>query len=123
VRDDDTPFPDEDPFNDPAWQRSLAMAGAPLAPAQGYVTCQLAWLARVAGVVNTPSQLVVALVLYRECLIRRSPAVALSNGAVRKLGLSRYAKYRALAVLEEAGAVKMEALKGRSIRVTLRWFP
>jgi hypothetical protein len=114
---------DIDPFDDPAWQRSLAIAGAPPVPAKGYVTCSLAWLARVAPVVGTADRLAVAVLLYRECRIRRNLTVALPNGEVRKLGLSRYTKYRTLALLEEAGAVEIEVQNGRSIRVTLRWFP
>ena len=47
--------------------------------------------------------LVVALLIYRECLLRRSNTVALSNGELGELGISRYAKYRALACLREAG--------------------
>ena len=114
---------DIDPFDDPAWRRSLAIAGAPPVPTKGYVTCSLAWLARIVPVVGTADRLAVALVLYREYLIRRSPTVALPNGRVQKLGVSRHTKYRTLALLEEAGAVKMEARNGRSVRVTLRWFP
>ena len=41
--------------------------------------------------------------------------VALSNGELRKLGISRYAKYRALAWLREAGviATQHEAFAGQ----------
>ena len=43
-----------------------------------------------------------------ECLLPRSKTVALSNGELRKLGISRYAKYRALAWLREAGVIAIE---------------
>ena len=64
-----------------------------------------------------------ALLLYRECLMRRSSTVALSNGELRELGISRQTKYRALGWLQEAGAVTIGTRNGRSVRVTLLWFP
>jgi len=42
-----------DPFDDPTWQQAEFMAGAPPAPAKGYITCPLAWLARVRLVVRS----------------------------------------------------------------------
>jgi len=45
------------------------------------------------------------LVLYRQCLMRRSKTVSLPNTELRELGISRQTKYRALAELEEAGAL------------------
>ena len=75
-------------------------------------------------VVRTTTHLVVAMLIYRECLRRQSNTVALSNGELRKLGISRYAKYRALAWLCGAGAISIEeADTRRPVRVTLLWFP
>ena len=68
-------------------------------------------------------QLLVMLVLYRQCLMRRSKTVSLPNTELRELGISRQTKYRALAELEEAGALIKEPWNGRSVQVTLRWFP
>ena len=114
----------EDVENDPLWQMAGVLANAPPQPANGYVTVPLAWLARVLPVVRTTAHLVVAMLIYRECLRRRSNTVALSNGELRKLGISRYAKYRALAWLCGAGVIAIEeANTRRSVRVTLLWFP
>ena len=113
----------EDAESDPLWQAAGLLANAPPRPAEGYVTVSLAWLARVLPVVRTPDQLAVALLLYRECLVRLSRAVALSNTELRKLGINRQTKYRALDWLQEAGAVTVEARNGRSLRITLLWFP
>jgi hypothetical protein len=114
----------EDTENDPLWQTAGLLANAPPRPAGGYVTVSLAWLARVLPVVRTPAHLVVAMLIYRECLVRRQNTVALSNGELRKLGISRYAKYRALAWLREAGVIAIEKNNvRRSVRVTLLWFP
>ena len=110
--------------SDPLWQTAELLANAPPRPAEGYVTVPLAWLARVLPVVRTPAQLVVAMLIYRECLVRRQNPVGLSNGELQKLGISRYAKYRALAWLREAGVIAIEkASAKRSMRVTLLWFP
>ena len=84
------------------------LANAPPRPAKGYVTVPLAWLERVLPVVLTTTHLVVAMLLYSKCLRQRSQTVALSNGELRRLGISRYAKYRALAWLREAGVIAIE---------------
>ena len=83
------------------------MDGALPRPAKGYVTVPLAWLARVRREARSVDQLLVMLVLYRQCLMR----------------ISRQTKYRALAELEEAGALIKEPWNGRSVQVTLHWFP
>ena len=114
----------EDVENDPLWQVAGLLANAPPRPAEGYVTVSLAWLARVLPMVRTTTHLVVAMLIYRECLRRQSNTVALSNGELRKLGISRYAKYRALAWLCGAGVIAIEETDTRrSVRVTLLWFP
>jgi hypothetical protein len=116
-------FDDGDPFDDPLWKQAELMAEAPPRPAEGYVTCPLAWLARVLPILRTSDRFAVALLLYRRCLMRRSRTVDLPNGGLAKLGIGRMTKYRALLLLQEAGAVTIEARNGRSVRVTLHWFP
>ena len=63
------------------------------------------------------------LVLYSRCLRQRSRTVDLSNSELTELGIGRTTKYRTLKLLGEAGAVTIEVHNGRSIRVTLHWFP
>jgi hypothetical protein len=103
--------------------RGAEMDGAPPRPAKGYIVVSRAWLARVRLQVRSADQLLVAMVLYSRCVKRRSWTIDLSNVELRKLGISRQTKYRALAELEEAGALTMEPQDGRSVRVTLHWFP
>ena len=99
------------------------IADMPPRPANGYVLVPLAWLARVRREARSVDQLLVMQVLYRQCLLRRSRTVSLPNTELRSLGISRYTKYRTLAELEEAGALTREPWNGRSVRVTLHWFP
>jgi len=114
----------EDAESDPLWQMAGLLANAPPTPAEGYITVSLTWLARVLPVIRTSTQLVVAEMIYRECLLRRRNTVPLSNGEWGELGISRYAKYRALSWLREAGVIAIEeANTRRSVRVTLLWFP
>jgi hypothetical protein len=120
----DSLFGDGDPFDDPVWQAAELMAGAPPRPADGYITCTLAWLARVRPLVRSVDQLVVVMLLYRRCLTSRSRTVNLPNGELRALGISRHTKYRLLAWLAEVGAGTIEEVPhGHSVRVTLHWFP
>ena len=64
------------------WLEGVRRAGATLRhgwgtprPAKGYVIVSLAWLARVRLQVRSADQLLVALVLYRQCVMRRSRTV------------------------------------------------
>jgi hypothetical protein len=116
-------FGADDPFRHPTWQRADLMVGAPSRPAEGYLICGLAWLARVLPLLRNVNQLVVLLVLYRKCLGARSRTVSLSNQELRLFGIGRYAKYRALTALQEAGVVSTGARNGRSTGVTLLNFP
>jgi len=90
---------------------------------KGYVTVPLAWLARVVPLAHSAEQLAVLLLLYRRCCMERSNSVVLSNAELAGAGVTRFAKYRALAWLAEAGAATIAASNGRAPRVTLNWFP
>ena len=83
----------------------------------------MAWLARVLPILRTSDRLAVALLLYRQCLMRRTKTVDLSNIELAELGIGRMTKYRALIALQEAGAITIAARSGRSVRVILHWFP
>ena len=58
-------------------------------PAERHVYCSagVAGAGAAGGAHARPAA--VAMLLYRECLMRRSNTVALSNGELRKLGISR----------------------------------
>ena len=118
--DPDNLWADGDPFDDPA---TMTMAGTPPRPAKGYGIYTLEWLARALPIVQSADQLAVALVLYRRCVRKRRRTVSFPNGELTGLGISRFTKYRALAELQEAGAVSIETEGRHSLRVTLHWFP
>jgi hypothetical protein len=112
-----------DAFNDPALREAEEIAKLPR-PGPGYVICSLAWLVRVLPVAYTATHLVVAILVYSECLRQRCRTVKLSNRELRLLGISRQAKYRALIWLQGAGVLTLEETPhGQSIQVTLREFP
>jgi hypothetical protein len=123
VSEDDSVFEDGDPFDLPEWREVELMVGALPRPANGYVTCPLAWLARVRPLVRSVEQLVVLQLLYRQCLMLRSRTVPLPNGELAKLGISRFGKYRALARLAEAGLITVATRNGRAVYATLHQFP
>jgi hypothetical protein len=99
------------------------MDEAPPRPGKGYVVVSLAWLAGVRPVLRTTDRLLVALVLYRLCLMRRSRRVALPNKELKALGISSRTKQRALLDLEMAGALTIKTGNGQTTMVTLHWFP
>ena len=103
--------------------RGAEMDGAPPRPANGYTVASLAWLARVRPVLRTADRLLVAQMLYRQCLLRRSRTVKLPNKELRALGISRQTKRRALLDLEMVGALTVETENGQAAKLTLHWFP
>jgi hypothetical protein len=113
----------DDPFNDPAWKKVEVIAGAPPRPTKGYITCPLTWLARMRPLIRSVDQLLVLMLLYRQCLVLRSNTVALSNSDLEAIGISRQTKYRLLKWLQDAGAASTEVRTGRAVQVTLHWFP
>lgn len=114
----------DDPLNDPPMLREQ-LVGAPR-PRKGIVICSLDFCARISRVAWTGTHLVIAQLIYSKCLERRCRTVSLSNRELRLLGISRYAKYRTFAWLQEVGVITIEeTANGQSTRVTLlpSWFP
>jgi hypothetical protein len=116
-------FEADDPLDHPLWQKAELMADAPPRPAKGYMTVNLVWLARVLPLVRSADRLVVLMLVYMKCVMKKCNTVSLSNRELGSLGIGRMTKYRGFAEAEEAGALTVEGRNGRSIRVTLHWFP
>ena len=123
---DDLWLDDDDPLAkriDALWKQVEQMTDAPPRPAKDYVVVSLAWLMRVVHVVHTPQQVVVAGVLYRQCLVKRSRTVAVPTGLLQDLGIDRNIIRRTLANLKQAGTIAIEFRMGHPTQVTLLWFP
>jgi hypothetical protein len=120
---DDGLFDEGDPFDDPAWKKVEEMVGAPPKPAKGYITVPLAWLVRVRQLVRSVDQLIVLLLLYRQCLVSRNRTVAFGNTEVEVFGINRRTKTRTLVRLEDVGEIMVERKPGQVPRVTLHRFP
>lgn len=53
------------------------------------------------------------ILLYRKRVLTRSRVVSLSNIELRRFGISRFAKYRALTQLERARLLTIQPQEGR----------
>jgi hypothetical protein len=108
-----------DPLDNPATSTSAARITTQTAD---HIGCPMAWLEQVLPYVQGEGQLVVALLLYRQWVLRgRHPTFDFPNGELKKLGISRATKHRALARLETAGLITVEQLDGHAPRITHRW--
>ena len=86
----DSVFDDGDPFDCPLWRKAELMAGAPPRPAKGYVLAPMAWLAQVLPIVRSAEQLMIAQLIYSECLRKSSKTVSISNHALKVLRIDRH---------------------------------
>jgi hypothetical protein len=118
-------FLDGNPLDDPAWQEAERYAreadeGLRYRP-KGYVACPLSWMRQVLPLVHSPHQMVVAQLVY-TCS-RTNSLNPIRNSELSKLGISRFAKYKAIASLEEAGLIEVDRRNGRTLSVRLLWMP
>ena len=74
-----------------------------------HIGCPLAWFKRVFPIVRGKNELAIALYIYRLRAVRRLRTVAVSNAPLlAELGIDRFAKYRALRRLAEAGVITLK---------------
>ncbi len=110
----------DDPFMDPHWQKP-AKRRRRTGP---FIGCPVPWFAWVFPLAKGGNQLGLALYLYRRCCIYRSDAVTVPNSEVTELlGLSRWAKHRALLGLEQAGVIRIIENGRRTVKVQLYHWP
>ena len=112
---------DDDPVAqhiDALWERPGPGVDAPPRPAKDYATVSYGWLGRVMSVVETPKQLVAALLIYSECLRRHRWTVAFPVEAARNLGISRHIVGRMLGHLKQAGEIAVSPQDGHPSLVT-----
>jgi hypothetical protein len=84
----------------------------------GHIGCPLSWFKLVFPIVRGKNELAVALYLYRLRTIRHSRTVRVSNSGIAELGIDRFAKYRALQRLADAGLISITRRDGRAMEVT-----
>jgi hypothetical protein len=72
-------------------------------------------------IVRGKNELAVALFLYRLHTVRRSRTVKLSNERLMaEIGIDRYAKYRALRRLANAGIITIKRRSGQALEITFQ---
>jgi hypothetical protein len=82
----------------------------------------MAWLEQILPYIRGEGQLIVALLLYRAWVLRgRRRTFDFPNGDLKKLGIHRSVKQRALAKLETAGLITVKHQTGHAPRVTRQW--
>src|SRR5215468_4411781 len=77
----------------------------------------LAWFDRAC--VLPGKALAVGLVLWRLARLKKASSVVLTNAALKRHGLGRFAKYRALQALEQAGWIAVRRRPKRSPEIVL----
>jgi hypothetical protein len=84
-----------------------------------HIGCPLWWFTTVFPVVRGKNELAVALYLYRLRVVRHSHTVTISNERLLdELGIDRYAKYRALHRLANAGIIRVKRRNKRTLEVS-----
>jgi hypothetical protein len=78
----------------------------------------LMWGSKAAKALKTPRALILALLMHSAWRAKGEP-FTFSNVALKKYGVSRWVKGRALAILEAAGLIKVEHQPGQSPTVTI----
>jgi hypothetical protein len=83
------------------------------------IGCPLWWFRQVFPTVHGKNELAVALYIYRLRVIRGARTVAVTNARLlTELGIDRFAKYRALRRLAEAGIIKVKRHNQRALEIT-----
>ena len=114
----DNLFDEGDPFDDPRWKKAEKKS-AKKAEREKFISFPVAWLKRVLPYSRSGTQLAVMLILQRRRFLCRSRTFSLPNGELEELGISRQAKYRALAGLELVKLIRTNQKPGRAVVVTL----
>jgi hypothetical protein len=107
----------DDPFDDPRWQQAETMAAARRQPNQRFIGCPLWWFKRIFPIVRSKNDLAIALAVYRLRIVRHSRVVTVSNAYLAGLGIDRYAKYRGLRRLADAGLFVIRRHNKRSLEI------
>jgi hypothetical protein len=77
------------------------------------------WFARAAAKATNTRKALVWIWLVRLAFENRSLEFSVPNGRLRKMGISRHTKDRALRELETAGLIKVDRQAGKTVRISL----
>jgi hypothetical protein len=106
-----------DPLDDVRTTASRPKAAKVSASRDGHIGCPLSWFRLVFPVVRGKNELAVALWLYRLRSVRHSRTITVSNGPLAEFGIDRFAKYRALRRLAEAGLIRIKSNNRKTLNV------
>jgi hypothetical protein len=82
--------------------------------------CPIPWLLRVLPVVKSKKQLVVAIYVWRQHVIRGyRKTFDMPNGELKRWKISRWTKYRTLVMLETAGIIAMKQIGKETFEITI----
>lgn len=100
--------------------RFKVKTAAPTPKGDRHFGCPVSWLLRVLPVVKSKKQLVVAIYVWkRHVAYGHHETFKLPNGELKRWGISRWAKYRTLVMLEEAGIITMEQTGKETFFITI----
>jgi len=85
---------------------------------EAYARIPLQWSAEMAQRINSPRTAILILLAYLAW-DSRNTTFQVSNDMLRRYGIDRWAKYRAFAVFERAGVIKIGRRGKQSLTVTL----
>jgi hypothetical protein len=103
-----------DPLSTPRRPRTVT-------DATRHIGCPMRWFRLVFPIVRGKNELAVALYIYRLHTIRRSRTIKVYNSRLlAELGIDRFAKYRALRRLAEAGIITVKRRDSDSLEVTFK---
>jgi hypothetical protein len=112
----------DDGVDDLADVGSAPRRGRKTAPTEAtarHIGCPLWWFRAVHPVVRGKNELVVAMFLYRQSVIQKSRTITVANVCLMdEMGVGRFAKYRAIKNLEDAGLVTVRRRNKKAVEVT-----
>jgi hypothetical protein len=100
----------------PEWRTATKAAGK----TDNFIGCPMWWLKLVFPLVNSKSQLVVALYLWRRRIVcGNRKTFDVPNGELTALGIHHRTKYRTLARLEAADVISISRRRKSTLTVTI----
>jgi hypothetical protein len=86
-----------------------------------FIGCPLWWFEAVYPIVRSKGELAVAMFLYRQRIVQGSKTITVTNVRLSaEIGVSRYIKYRAIKILEDAGLISVRRSNKKALELTFR---